>query len=94
MSIVAQIVDTNRGNLHSPCQHSYHWDSSEQWSASIEVCACSCTGVWFPVCEFEFCPAFDKNLLKMFEFCPAFDKKFALNESQFVRIKEQFGALL
>ncbi len=63
----------------------YNWDSSEQWSASIEVCTCSCSGVWFPVCEFEFCPAFDKNPLKMFEFCPTFDtfdKKFALDESQ------------
>ncbi len=50
----------------------------EQWSASIEVCACSCSGVWFLVSEFEFCPTFDKNPLKMFEFCPAFDKKFAV----------------
>ncbi len=57
-------------------------DSSEQWSAGIEVCACSCSGVRFPVSEFEFCPAFDKNSVKLFEFCPAFDKKFALNESQ------------
>ncbi len=44
----------------------------------------SSSGVWFPVCEFEFCPAFDKNPLKMFEFCPAFDKKFALDESQYL----------
>ncbi len=22
-----------------------YWDSSEQWSASIEVCACFCSGV-------------------------------------------------
>ncbi len=76
---------------------SSYWDSSEQWSASIEVCVCFCSGVSFPVCEFEFCLAFDKNPLKMFEFCPAFeknplkmfafrptfDKKFALDESQF-----------
>ncbi len=54
-------------------------DLSEQWSASIEVCACSCSDVWFPVCEYEFCPAFDKIPLKMFEFCRAFDKKFALD---------------
>ncbi len=60
-----------------------YWDSSEQWSTSVEVCACSCSGVWFSICEFEFCSAFDENPLKMFEFCPAFDKKFALDESQF-----------
>ncbi len=56
-------------------------DLSEQWSAIIELCACSCSGVWFPACEFEFCPANDKNPLKMFEFCPAFVKKFALDKS-------------
>ncbi len=60
-----------------------YWDSSEQWSTSIEVCACSCSGIWFPAREFEFCPAFDRNPLKMFEFCPAFDKKFAVDESQY-----------
>ncbi len=59
-----------------------YWDSSQQWSASIEVCACSCSGVLFLVCEFEFRPAFDKNTFKVFEFCPAFEKKFALDKSQ------------
>ncbi len=49
---------------------------------------CFCSGVSFPVCEFEFCGAFDKNPLKMFEFCCAFDKKFAFDESQYGRISE------
>ncbi len=26
-----------------------YWNLSELWSASIEVCVCSCSGVWFPV---------------------------------------------
>ncbi len=48
------------------------WNSSEQWSASIEVCACFYNGVWFPVYEFEF--------------CRAFDKKFVFDKSQYVFI--------
>ncbi len=37
-----------------------------------------------PLKMFEFCPAFDKNSLKMFEFSPAFDKKFALDVLIFI----------
>ncbi len=55
-------------NTETENKETYFWDyphkdSSEQWSASIEVCAYSCSGVWFPVCEFEFSPVFDKNPL-------------------------------
>ncbi len=59
------------------------WDLSEQWSVSVDVCACSCSVVWFLI--YKFCPAFDKNPLKMFEFYPVFDNKFALDESQFLQ---------
>ncbi len=47
---------------------SLYWDSSEQWSANIEVCACSCSGVWFPVFEFEFCPALKRIHWKCLNF--------------------------